>query len=119
MLSKRVCFFIRLFWGVGGNGNAKAAIVLLTAAALLQVSAAAAIGSVWVLSSWGSYSETAIGFPTAAALLHRSAAAASCSSPVCTPGAPTQRLLSEFRRPPRCCTSVLLLPPYSFSFYCV
>ena len=58
---------------------AKAAIVLLTSAALLQITAAAAaIGTVWVLISWGSYSETAIGFPTAAALLHYSAAAASC-----------------------------------------
>ena len=46
---------------MGGKG-AKAAIVLSTAAALLQITAAAAIGAVRVLISWGSYSETAIGF---------------------------------------------------------
>ena len=50
-------------------------MLLSMAAALLQISAVAAM---CVLCVWGSYSETAIGIPTAAALLHLGAAAASC-----------------------------------------
>ena len=46
---------------MGGKGT-KTAIVLSTAAALLQIPAAAAICEMYMLCMWGSYSGTAIGF---------------------------------------------------------